>query len=194
VDLTGFIAAIIPIALSPGASFSMAVSNAAGSGFRGVVPVILGTAAGISVHATLAGLGVSRLMIRSPAAMHALRIFGAIYLFWLAFRMIKDGAFAARRIDVNSARSVGLTDAITANLLNIKPLVLYLTVVPLFLGVEPNSYFVAASIHISIMAAFLALCGAAFAIVLKNGRGGAIAFVNVVAGVVLLAVAVSAVW
>ncbi len=170
----------------------MAMSNAARSGMRGVAPVIAGTATGIYIHATLAGLGVSTLLIRSSATMLALKIAGTIYLVWLALRMIGEGLSGVTRVDVTSADSAKMTNAITANLLNVKPLLLYLTVVPLFAGVDLGSYFLAASIHVSIMALFLTLCGAAFAKAARSSE--AIAALNVFGGIFLLALAAKAAW
>ncbi|BDV35133.1 LysE family translocator [Methylocystis iwaonis] len=193
-DITGFTAAILPIALSPGASFTMAMSNAARSGLRGVAPVIAGTATGIYIHATLAGLGVSNLLARSSAAMWALKIGGTIYLMWLGLRMIGEGLSGVTR-EVTSLDSVKMTSAITANLLNVKPLLLYLTVVPLFAGVNLSSYFLAASIHVSIMALFLTLCGAAFATAAKAARSSDVmAAFNIIAGIFLLTLAAKAAW
>jgi homoserine/homoserine lactone efflux protein len=194
-DVAGFVATILPIALSPGASFSMAASNAARAGFRGVTPVISGTAAGIYIHATMAGLGVSRLLVQSPTAMSVLEFAGTVYLFWLALRMIGDGVSGATHSDVGSADPVTVTGAVAANLLNVKPVLLYLTVVPLFVGVDLSSYVIAASIHVSIMAAFLTLCGAVFAKAARNDRSSdAVAVFNLIAGLFLLAVAVHAAW
>ncbi|MDJ0448542.1 LysE family translocator [Methylocystis sp. JR02] len=194
-DITGFTAAILPIALSPGASFTMAMSNAARSGLRGVAPVIAGTATGIYIHATLAGLGVSNLLARSSAAMWALKIGGTIYLMWLGLRMIGEGLSGVTRVEVTSLDSVKMTSAITANLLNVKPLLLYLTVVPLFAGANLSSYFLAASIHVSIMALLLTLCGAAFATAAKAaGSSDVMAAFNIIAGIFLLTLAAKAAW
>lgn len=104
-DILGFTAAILPIAMSPGASFTMAVNNAVHDGFRGVTPVIAGTAAGIYIHAMLAGLGVTRLVAGSSPAMGALRICGTVYLFWLAIRMLKSGLTVVALRDVRAAPS-----------------------------------------------------------------------------------------
>lgn len=172
----------------------MAMSNAARSGLRGVAPVIAGTATGIYIHATLAGLGVSNLLARSSAAMWALKIGGTIYLMWLGLRMIGEGLSGVTR-EVTSLDSVKMTSAITANLLNVKPLLLYLTVVPLFAGVNLSSYFLAASIHVSIMALFLTLCGAAFATAAKAARSSDVmAAFNIIAGIFLLTLAAKAAW
>lgn len=173
----------------------MAMSNAARSGLRGVAPVIAGTATGIYIHATLAGLGVSNLLARSSAAMWALKIGGTIYLMWLGLRMIGEGLSGVTRVEVTSLDSVKMTSAITANLLNVKPLLLYLTVVPLFAGANLSSYFLAASIHVSIMALLLTLCGAAFATAAKAaGSSDVMAAFNIIAGIFLLTLAAKAAW
>ena len=56
-----FIIAILPVALSPGASFTLAINNTLVAGARGLAAIILGTALGIYTHALLIGLGISAL-------------------------------------------------------------------------------------------------------------------------------------
>ena len=194
-DIRDFTVAILPIALSPGASFAMAVNNAARDGFRGVVPVIAGTAAGIYTHAILAGLGVTRLVAESPSAMGALKICGTIVLFWLSLRMIRSGLSTTAPNDASGANAVGVREAIAANLLNAKPILLYLTVVPLFAGSDLAAYFLAASIHVSIMAAMLSTCAVFLTTATRNAKSGIFGAVfNLVRGGSLLALTLGSLW
>ena len=78
-----FIIAILPVALSPGASFTLAINNTLVAGARGLAAIILGTALGIYTHALLIGLGISALLVRSPIIFNLLSVAGAAYLLWL---------------------------------------------------------------------------------------------------------------
>ncbi|WP_317474067.1 LysE family transporter, partial [Cronobacter sakazakii] len=85
-DISGFVLAIAPVALSPGASFTLAMNNVIHRGIMGVFSVITGTLIGIYIHALLVGLGVTQLLVRYPAVMKTLQLTGTLYLLWLALR------------------------------------------------------------------------------------------------------------
>lgn len=160
-NLLGFALAILPVALSPGASFTLAMNNAVQQGMRGTGRIILGTLLGIYTHALLAGLGITRLIAAYPALMNTIKIIGTAYLIYLAIRLIRSGLNAQDMAFTSDNRSTGIKEAYLANVLNIKAIMLYLTVVPAFAGssATPWSYLVLASIHVAIMALWLLFAG-----------------------------------
>jgi len=160
-NLLGFALAILPVALSPGASFTLAMNNAVQQGMRGTGRIILGTLLGIYTHALLAGLGITRLIAAYPALMNTIKIIGTAYLIYLAIRLIRSGLNAQDLAFTSSNRSTGIKEAYLANVLNIKAIMLYLTVVPAFAGsgATPWSYLILASIHVAIMAVWLLVAG-----------------------------------
>ncbi|ALB65106.1 LysE family translocator [Cronobacter dublinensis] len=168
-DISGFVLAIAPVALSPGASFTLAMNNVIHRGLTGVFSVIVGTMIGIYIHASLVGLGVTQLLVRYPPVMKALQVTGTLYLLWLALRLIASGIQAWRRPQhAVESRGAGIKEALFANLFNIKAVLLWLTVVPAFAGTAFAHYLLLASVHVAIMAAWLLLCGGA--IVLTTRR------------------------
>jgi len=160
-NLLGFALAILPVALSPGASFTLAMNNAVQQGMRGTGRIILGTLLGIYTHALLAGLGITRLIAAYPALMNTIKIIGTAYLIYLAIRLIRSGLNAQDLAFTSGNRSTGIKEAYLANVMNIKAIMLYLTVVPAFAGsgATPWSYLVLASIHVAIMALWLLFAG-----------------------------------
>lgn len=160
-NLLGFALAILPVALSPGASFTLAMNNAVQQGLRGTGRIILGTLLGIYTHALLAGLGITRLIAAYPALMNTIKIIGTAYLIYLAIRLIRSGLNAQDLAFTFGNRSTGIKEAYLANVLNIKAIMLYLTVVPAFAGsgASPWSYLILASIHVAIMALWLLFAG-----------------------------------
>ncbi|PKB90423.1 hypothetical protein A8A01_07090 [Ewingella americana] len=160
-NLLGFALAILPVALSPGASFTLAMNNAVQQGMRGTGRIILGTLLGIYTHALLAGLGITRLIAAYPALMNTIKIIGTAYLIYLAIRLIRSGLNAQDLAFTSGNPSTGIKEAYLANVLNIKAIMLYLTVVPAFAGSDANpwSYLVLASIHVAIMALWLLFAG-----------------------------------
>jgi threonine/homoserine/homoserine lactone efflux protein len=160
-NLLGFALAILPVALSPGASFTLAMNNAVQQGMRGTGRIILGTLLGIYSHALLAGLGITRLIAAYPALMKSIKIAGTAYLIYLGIRLVRSGLNARDLALTSGGHSTGIKEAYLANVLNIKAVMLYLTVVPAFAGsgATPWSYLVLASIHVAVMALWLIFAG-----------------------------------
>ena len=164
-DIIGFIATMLPIALSPGASFTLALNNAVTQGSRGVIRIIVGTALGIYTHAILASIGISALLMRYPTLMQAMALLGTGYLVYLALRLIQRGWQGGTRTQ-QSDHTFGIRAAYVANVLNIKAILLYVTVVPLFAGSTLDmqspeqtviNFMALATVHVAIMGGWLLL-------------------------------------
>ena len=195
IDYSGFLVAILPIALSPGASFTLAINSALAEGWRGVATIIVGTALGIYCHALLVGLGVSSMLMAFPSLFHLLQIAGTVYLLWLASQLIISG-LRARQQDVSlDPQPVTLSQAFFANLLNPKAVLLYLTVVSRFTSQSGNlsDFLLLATLHIVIMASLLS---GASQLLMTSTRTISTAtlrkYINTLGGTVLLAIALSA--
>ena len=154
-DPGGFAIAILPVVLSPGASFTLAMNSALTSGARGVLTIMAGTALGIFTHALLVGLGITAAL----TAFGALKIAGTIYLLWLGCRLIRGGLTAQPLRLTAQTQPITLTQAWLANVINPKALLLYLTVVSRFAGntAGPGAYLLLASMHIAIIVAWLTI-------------------------------------
>jgi threonine/homoserine/homoserine lactone efflux protein len=74
--VAGFVVAILPLIVMPGASLALLTHRVARDGARQAVPVILGTVTGLYVHATLAAAGLSALVMRSSELFTAVRLGG----------------------------------------------------------------------------------------------------------------------
>lgn len=157
--LLAFIIAILPVALSPGASFTLAMNNTLVAGTRGLAAIILGTALGIYTHALLIGLGISALLVRSPIIFNLLSVAGAAYLLWLGVQLLRRGSHISQPVASYRSARMGIKDAWLANVLNPKAVMLYLTVVSQFAGRDHAllHYLLLASIHVAIMALWLVI-------------------------------------
>ncbi|WP_313377544.1 LysE family translocator [Pantoea sp. CTOTU50773] len=157
--LLAFIIAILPVALSPGASFTLAMNNTLVAGTRGLASIILGTALGIYTHALLIGLGISALLVRSPIIFNLLSVAGAAYLLWLGVQLLRRVRHISQPVASYRSARMGIKDAWLANVLNPKAVMLYLTVVSQFAGRDHAllHYLLLASIHVAIMALWLVI-------------------------------------
>jgi threonine/homoserine/homoserine lactone efflux protein len=157
INLSGFIPALLPIALSPGASFTLAMNSALSGGQRGLLKTLTGTALGIYTHAILIGLGITSLLVASPALFHMLKIAGTAYLLWLGIQLIRSGLKAREMVFDSGGAPVTMKDAWLANVLNPKAIMFYLTVVSQFAGSkgEIGHYMILATVHITVMTLWL---------------------------------------
>lgn len=153
----GFIPALLPVALSPGASFTLAMNSALAQGRKGLLVTLTGTALGIYTHALLIGLGVTSLLVAFPALFGLLKIAGIFYLLWLGAQLIRSGLGAQELAFSKNEKVITLKDAWLANVLNPKAILFYLTVVSQFAGRqgEVSHYLALASVHVAVMAVWL---------------------------------------
>ena len=157
INLLSFMPALLPVALSPGASFTLVMSSALAGGRKGLFKTLAGTALGIYTHALLIGLGITAAIASSPAIYGVLKIAGTLYLLWLGGMLIRSGWNARPNQRRNSQTPVTLKEAWLANVLNPKAIVFYLTVVSRFAGTSGGvgNYLALASVHVAVMSIWL---------------------------------------
>ncbi|ULR33453.1 LysE family translocator [Dickeya fangzhongdai] len=159
IDVIGFMPALLPVALSPGASFTLVMSSALAGGRSGLLRTLIGTAVGIYIHALLIGLGITAIIISLPGAYNLLEIAGMFYLLWLGLMLIRSGLKSHRNNTLCKTGSISVGEAMLANLLNPKAIVFYLTVVSQFAGQHGGvgNYLILASIHVAVMSLWLCI-------------------------------------
>ncbi|QKJ87718.1 LysE family translocator [Paramixta manurensis] len=157
INLLGFIPALLPVALSPGASFTLVMSSALAGGRDGLLRALAGTALGIYTHALLIGFGITAIVASSPSVYSVLKIVGIAYLLWLGAMLIRSGLHATSNGVKNNVTPVTLTGAWLANILNPKAIIFYLTVVSQFSGSHGGvgNYLALASVHVAVMSIWL---------------------------------------
>jgi threonine/homoserine/homoserine lactone efflux protein len=138
--VAGFLLAILPLIVTPGASLALLVRHVTEGGRRRAVGVILGTATGLYVHAALAAAGLSALVMHSSQAFTAVKVAGAGYLIglglwtWRSAAAGTSGPAAGRPHRQPAARpNSPYGQALFANVLNPKAASIYLTLAPQFL-------------------------------------------------------------
>lgn len=95
-------------------------------GFKGVYKVIIGTILGIITHILFVTFGISTILIKSPFLINIIRILGSVFLIFIAISMIKNLFKKTQNtVYINKIKTIYI-----ANILNIKPVLLYLTIAP----------------------------------------------------------------
>lgn len=138
-SLVGFALAVLPICLTPGVSFTLVTQRVLDRGVRSGFAVTAGTVCGLICHATLAGLGLSALVMRSSEAFTIVKLVGAAYLVVLGLRTLwkaRPGRPATPPAPPRQLPWHGhgdLVQGFLGNVLNPKAAAVYLTVAPQFL-------------------------------------------------------------
>ncbi len=185
----GFIPVLLPVALSPGASFTLAMNSALAGGRGGLLRTLAGTALGIYTHALLIGLGVTAILVSSPALFNVLKYAGAAYLMWLGVQLIRSGLTRSEMTLRADGPTVTLKEAWLANVLNPKAIVFYLTVVSQFAGShgDVSHYLLLATVHVLVMGAWLIALSNVLVFSAKKANPARLKKgVNVVGGALLL--------
>lgn len=158
------------LVISPGASMAVVTRNAVGGGRVGAVLTAVGINCGNSVYALASALGLSVVFARSPGAVGAVKLVGAVYLgflggqsVWRARPQRAVPSVDAERV-ARLSRWTSFTEGLVTNLLHPAVALFYLTYVPQFIAPdEPYipMFLTLAAVHIAISFAWLATFGLA---------------------------------
>jgi threonine/homoserine/homoserine lactone efflux protein len=143
--MTTFAIAALLLIMMPGPDQVLITRNVVVGGRYGGLLTMLGGVLGLTVHAGVAALGLSALLLASATAFTVLKIVGAVYLLWLAVQMLRsamrsgctpaaDEAVAAPR-----QRSAYLRQGFLSNALNPKVALFFVTFLPQFLSADSGS-------------------------------------------------------
>src|ERR1700730_16962720 len=89
---------ILPLALmaltstiTPGGATTLATTSGAQFGFRRSIPLMAGISTGLAALASIAGAGLSGLLMSAPWLQLAMKFVGTGYLLWLAWKIGRSG-------------------------------------------------------------------------------------------------------
>ncbi|SDU21474.1 LysE family translocator [Jiangella alkaliphila] len=142
--LLGIAAVALGLVLTPGPNMIYLVSRSVTQGRRAGLISLTGVAAGFFVYLLAAAIGIAAVFTLVPALYTALKIAGAAYLLWLAWKAIRPGGesvFAPKPLPADPPRRL-FTMGMVTNLLNPKIAILYVSLLPQF--VDPARGSVAA--------------------------------------------------
>lgn len=136
-NLLPFLAAALALNLTPGADMTYVIARSATQGRSAGIAASFGVAAGSLAHSLLAAFGVAALVAQSEAAFVTIKVGGALYLLYLAWKAIRASAkaVALQELPAVSTSRVFAEGALT-NLLNPKVALFILAFLPQF--VDPN--------------------------------------------------------
>jgi len=133
-NLLSFSIATIALALSPGPDNIYVLTQALVNGTKSGIATTAGLISGCIVHTSLLAFGVSALITASPTIFYVIKLLGALYLLFLAYRVFKSDATVSY---ADKAPKKPLFDlfkqGVIMNLVNPKVMIFFLAFFPAFL-------------------------------------------------------------
>lgn len=186
---------LFPLAYSPGPGNMFFAANGARFGLRATISANLGYHLATLIVTGLIGLGIIAALDQAPDLFKALKLAGAGYVLWIAWKMFRSGAMT----DVADARPASFGDGFVLLVLNPKGYVIMTLMFTQFLSpAEPNRLAMIALLSVVFtlnnMFAFVVwtLLGDQIAGLLRSERSAR--WLNMGFGAVLAAVAVWMMW
>ncbi|WP_327092133.1 LysE family translocator [Nonomuraea sp. NBC_01738] len=136
--LLGVISVALGMVLSPGPNMMYLVSRSISQGRKAGLISLGGVAAGFLVYLVAANLGLAVLFAAVPELLTVIRLAGALYLLWLAWKTVKPGGVSVFTVADVPPDSPGrlFTMGLMTNLLNPKVAILYVSVIPQFIDLD----------------------------------------------------------
>src|SRR5215510_13606601 len=134
----GIAAVALGLVLTPGPNMIYLVSRSITQGRRAGLISLAGVAAGFGVYLVAATVGLAAVFTLVPTVYIGLKLAGAGYLLWLAYKALRPGGqsvFAPRDLPKDPPRRLFAMGMVT-NLLNPKIAVLYISLLPQFVDVS----------------------------------------------------------
>ncbi|MDT0644698.1 LysE family translocator [Zunongwangia sp. F363] len=138
-QLIPFLTASVLLTISPGPDIIYVLVRGMANGSKYGIIVVLGLVSGILVHTSLVAFGVSAIIKNSPVLFMLIKIFGALYLFFLAYQVFKSDskiAFSTKGLQKKTLLSL-FRQGFIMNVLNPKVTIYFLAFFPGFLW-EPS--------------------------------------------------------
>jgi threonine/homoserine/homoserine lactone efflux protein len=135
----GVFAVALAMVLTPGPNMMYLVSRSITQGRRAGVVSLGGVAVGFLGYLVATNLGLSAIFVAVPELYLAVKLAGAGYLGWLAFKAVRPGGtsvFEPTRLEHDSPWRLFAMGLMT-NLLNPKIAIMYLSLIPQF--VQPSA-------------------------------------------------------
>ena len=123
------------LVVTPGPNMMYLVSRSIGQGYRAGLVSLAGTGTGFVIYMVMANVGMAEVFVVVPWLYIGLKISGALYLLYLAWRTLRPGGvalFEPRDLPRDSRMKLFRMGLVT-NLLNPKAAILYLVLIPEFI-------------------------------------------------------------
>jgi len=135
--LSFFLTSLV-LTIAPGPDVMYVLSQSISKGRNYGIAAAFGLATGLLFHTTLLAFGISSMITAIPWLFQAIKIFGALYLLWIAYQVFKSPAsFHLKESTSNVDKPLkNVTQGLIMNISNPKVMLFFLALFPTFLN--PN--------------------------------------------------------
>jgi len=138
-----FSGACVALALTPGPDMLLIASRSVSQGRRAGFASLAGIQLGTYCHALAAALGLSQLFVAVPLAYDAVRMLGAAYLLYLAWKTLRSGSSLQASAGLQAVPTARIfRQGLLTNILNPKMALFVLALFPQFIDPRAGSVVV----------------------------------------------------
>jgi threonine/homoserine/homoserine lactone efflux protein len=152
--LAAFTVASLAVELTPGPNMVYLAILTLSEGRRAGYIAVAGVALGLLIIGVVAAVGLSALVLDSPAIYQALRWGGVVYLLWLAWDGWRDADDPPVETVVTNSHAKHFIRGLITNVLNPKAGLFYIAVLPGF--IDPAQHMIAQTFFLSIFFVLIA--------------------------------------
>jgi threonine/homoserine/homoserine lactone efflux protein len=160
-------AVALGMVLTPGPNMMYLVSRSVSQGVRAGLVSLSGTFVGFLVYMSMANLGLSAVFVYVPALYIGLKVVGAAYLFYLAYKALRGSSEFEPKQLARDANGTLFRMGLVTNLLNPKAAIMYLALIPQFVDTHAGHVVaqgfalggVQIAVSMTVNACFIALAG-----------------------------------
>lgn len=139
--LTQFILASILLTLSPGPDILYVLVTGLSRGVKSGLLLSFGLVSGILVHTSLVAFGVSAIIKSSEILFFGIKLAGALYLLYLAYKIFKQPAHISIQASETKQKSTNFVkQGFMMNVLNPKVTLFFMAFLPQFLWNKSSDY------------------------------------------------------
>ncbi len=124
---------------SPGPGVILTISNSIKHGFSGALSGVFGIALGMLAIAIISATSLSVLLATSAVAFTALKVIGAIYLFYLGIKMWRSNSKVDIKDTAEKSNAKRFVEAFGITVLNPKPIIFFMSLLPQFVQTTANT-------------------------------------------------------
>ncbi|RRJ92670.1 LysE family translocator [Paenimyroides tangerinum] len=133
--LSFFLTSLV-LTIAPGPDVMYVLSQSISKGRNYGIAAALGLSSGLLFHTTLLAFGISTMITAIPWLFQAIKIFGALYLLWIAYNVFKSPAsFHLKESTSQVDKPIkNVTQGLIMNISNPKVMLFFLALFPTFLN------------------------------------------------------------
>lgn len=133
--LSFFLTSLV-LTIAPGPDVMYVLSQSISKGRNYGIAAALGLSSGLLFHTTLLAFGISTMITAIPWLFQAIKIFGALYLLWIAYNVFKAPAsFHLKETTSQVDKPIkNVTQGLIMNISNPKVMLFFLALFPTFLN------------------------------------------------------------